>query len=643
MTLRHLSFLSLLLAGLMSSPVLPAAPAQSELKPVFAESVLPDADFQVGTWGEARPQLISDPAGVTFKASGLPAGLLCNPQTGVISGFPQKPGAKKIQIVATHSSKATTTAKATLTVHAFPEALTGDFQALIPALGADGSPESWGGLLTLNVAAHGTFSGKLVSGDQTRSFKGVLKSQDDSGYAATLHLTTSLHLQIQENDAGVFVGSLRDNTTSTEVTFTTSARAWSKKTPALWAKGAYTMRLIAAANSPATAPCGDGYLLATVNADGTTLLKGALADGTPVTASGLLLKHEAASNQILLHQPLYAAKAPGSKVKTPFGAFRGALILSVATPEDLTLNPAPGARFTSAEWLSWKKIPSGLPGEMLYPEGFDLELDVEGYRYLKPGKNVLLLQASPGKRNAMLQMFRLGATPYTIPLIEHSFTLTTAHQVQPYSNPQSGLFGFKLSINASTGLFSGSFHNGDAGNDRQSGKFAGVLLTVEDSTNASGHVVWTTMTSPDYPRSAHSYLMTLETREPESPGPGPGIPSGGAPGAGLGGGIAGPIGQPNTNTTAPRNGSIQQTNGPAPLTGGIPGSANVGTSGYGGGFTTPIQTTGGSYGASVTISAGGSSYTGTPLSGSVDIAPNYWPTGQGSGLGWGGTTTGILP
>ena len=282
--------------------------------------------------------------------------------------------------------------------------------------------------------------------------------------------------------------------------------------------------------------------------------------------------------------------------------------LSVVTPEELKLNPAPDARFTSnLEPLTWQKKPSGLPRDSLYPDGFSLDIEVEGRRYLKPGKKELLLQSSPGKRNALLRVYPIGYT-HSIPLMEHSFTLTASHQFQPFSNPDSGLAGFKLNLNAATGLFYGSFHNGASGDDRQTGKFAGAILTFPGTSYASGHLLWTTMASPAHPQSAHSYLLTLESQQPlEMNSPGSGIAPIFSPGSGVGG-ISGSIGPPNSGTAASANAwSGQPSNDPAPLTGGVPGSANTGSNGYT--PLSPIPLTGTTSGSSVTTTSG-SSWTG---------------------------------
>ncbi len=263
--------------------VLPAAPA---FPTTLSRTVAGRVDLDL--------RGINPTSGVTYSATGLPAGLKLDTKSGRLSGvITGKSGTYKITAYATASGLKSLPAVLNLTVSAFPTALIGSFEGLLTASGS-GLPA---GKLTLNVTATGAFTGTLVTPlPKTYPLKGNL-SLNDAGTSATLTLpvapytlavtlatTGTTPLAATLTQSGAARGNLTDGV---------RLAAYTGKAPstAAWAAPAYTLALgdprenLDLTSPRRPLPGGAGYATGSVDAKGLLKLSGKLADGRPFTAA----------------------------------------------------------------------------------------------------------------------------------------------------------------------------------------------------------------------------------------------------------------------------------------------------------------------------------------------------------------------
>ncbi len=200
--------------------------------------------------------------------------------------------------------------------------LAGTYKGLARSSGATVPSHSNNGLVDIQVAAAGTFTGKLIIDGLVLPFNGVIGNNG----TARIGATGVDKFRVERPNKPAFEISFGLNLTTKVVTGTvteyrrnvavgtaalSAQRAGFGKTVTvasgyLLNKGAYTFFLPSQAQSPAfTAqdyPPGDGVGTATVKADGTVSFVGTLADGTKFTASSLLW----ANYTLPLYVELYA-------------------------------------------------------------------------------------------------------------------------------------------------------------------------------------------------------------------------------------------------------------------------------------------------------------------------------------------------
>jgi hypothetical protein len=154
-------------------PILPAAPTNLKTGSVVDLSL---------TGGQPVP------AGLAYKATGVPAGLALDPASGRLSGvFAIKPGTAKITAWTQVGSTKSATRVLSFPVAAFPASLLGGYEALLDAGAPDHLPV---GKLSLKVVTGGAYTGQLVAPDlATFPLKGSLALSDGdlrAGAAPTL-------------------------------------------------------------------------------------------------------------------------------------------------------------------------------------------------------------------------------------------------------------------------------------------------------------------------------------------------------------------------------------------------------------------------------------------------------------------------
>lgn len=507
--------------------------------PQFAEPVLTETELQVGTWVEANPELLSDPEGLTFRAKRLPPGLICDRETGTLSGYPTRPGTYKVEITATHEDKSKAVGKVTVSVDAFPAELAQGYQGLVDYVSSSFVPI--GGMISLDVTMKGGLSGKLTLGNRPFPFKGVFKSQDGLVHESLIQVTKDMLLTIKTQESGSVTCELngklpemKGSEESLEFFMEAHPYAYSRTQQATWAKGIYNIRL--ESRKPvdyAEEPVGNGYLI--VNSHGAVRIKGKLADGTAITMSCMLLENEVTRKDFIIFVPLYPGKFGGSKIRQWIGMIHGGM--SLMTEDEESVEASVGSHASLG--LNWEKGESDVKSRYLYPEGLSIPLLPTGFPYIRPKGNELLLQAEPGYLNGNMAFL-------TSPLADFDchFTLSKSGKTKaqtPWERPE--LVQIQLNISAATGLYQGSFVI--PGTPRVKVLFSGLILTPRGgvSDQGFGYILYPVMPAELGQKIVfYSGPITIQSKIPEEPparggsnGPGlPGNPSGGLGGAGLG-------------------------------------------------------------------------------------------------------------
>ena len=406
--------------------------------------------------------LVADGGGYTYRYVGLPKGLSYSTATGAISGRTTSSGSFPLILTATDSFGNVTTLPISLVIDPLPANLVGMFNGIVAR---DATlDQNLGGTLTFTTTAGGLLTGQLALGSASPlSFKGLLDGAP--GADATTSITiprkglSSLQLLLDiPVDGAAASGSLNST-----VDVAAWRNSWTKVAPATAYAGHYTFALETPAGSGWPAGYSTGMIdVATTGAANWTLLP---ADGTAALKGTAVL---AADGTMVLFAP----------IKTPAGSFLGFLTLPPKNTPDASITGM----------VSWLR---GATTSALYanPAGFGpLDMTVHGGRYTAPAIGTLLLGLQNTSGNATIEFggadVNMGAQAQGLA----AFALTIANLnkvVLPAANPTA----LKLTINTTTGLFSGTFTLTDPNpakaktTVKRAEKFSGVLL-LQDGLGA---------------------------------------------------------------------------------------------------------------------------------------------------------------
>ena len=213
-------------------------------------------------------------------------------------------------------------------------------------------------------------------------------------------------------------------------------------------QGQYTL-IIPGANAPAIGPFGASYGTVTVDASGNIAFAGTLADGTPVSRSGVVSKDG--------YWPFYAPLYNGA------GSLWGS-------------NYFTNNAIVSAPFLSWINATNSAK-TAVYRSGFtNQQAAVIGSFYTPTAKPLLTLT------NAQVTL-QGGGLPFGI---TNQITLASNNKIT-VPRAAENTNGLTLTITTKTGLISGSFLN--PANAKQTIAVNGVLL--QNQTNAAGFFLGT--------------------------------------------------------------------------------------------------------------------------------------------------------
>ncbi len=293
------------------------------------------------------------PAGITFAAAKIPAGLKLDAVTGQLTGvLSAKPGIYTLTYWTVAGKLRSVVRSLVLTVQAFPSAMAGRFEALIEdtSIGAV-APLPLGKVELTVVTATGAFTGRLTNQDaKPYAFKGSLELTNDltaGGATVTLARAAGLspatyQLALSVSNTGELTATLSAN--ASQVGSGTGARLASTASVAT-----YTMIIREPTNlgTATSYPHGDGYISVTSTAAGVFSLKGKLGDGTALTATTAL-----GSDNVL---------RPYAKPYKPGGYFAGALPLTTRDDNSALLHLT-GAHGSDLYWTKPAIATTAYPG-----------------------------------------------------------------------------------------------------------------------------------------------------------------------------------------------------------------------------------------------------------------------------------------
>lgn len=393
--------------------------------------------FTTGDWVMSGPlhlQLSAQRDPATYRISGLPTGVACDPLTGLISGRPLATGSFRLGITASNAAGTSTTQYVTVIVQPLPALVKGSFHGLISRSITDALGQNLGGTITLTVGSTGAFTGSLKLEGRDHSFAGQLNAQIGGPASASLQVKRSAPLvavplvfTISDTDGHLTgqVGSL-----AASPTVEAWRNGWSTTTIGQRA-GRYVAALTlddAALNQqPALCPQGHGVATLIIATTGIGTWTGNLADGTAVSRAASI----GPQGQFPLHSTLYSAT----------GSVHG----WIGTTTDAVSG--------TATWFKKPRPP--VTTDRLYPGGIlEHRQIVTGEKYVRPlsGNALGLPQTDDNARF----IFSSGGIESSIAAGDPNLavTLSSANKfVITKANPAA----LSITFDAATGVISGKF------------------------------------------------------------------------------------------------------------------------------------------------------------------------------------------
>ena len=388
------------------------------------------------------------PAGLVYKAAGLPAGLKLDPATGCITGVvTAAPKTFTVTTWAQAGAIKSAVNTATLVIGAFPAALVGSYEAL---LHADDEAAFPAGKVSLKVAANGAFSGTLLADERAAfTLKGslALAADNASGSASlTLSRGKTLPAYLLEVSASTAAPALSATLSlgAARVGVSTDGARILAAAP-VGAAGPYTVLLAAPTNLGAVAghPLGDGHATATISAKGILALSGKNADGTKLAGSFPL----GADHAYRVYAKPYALVG---------GYLAGTLPLSPRADAATRWHVAPAA----GSDVYWRK-PDPVAATTNYADGFGpLALTVRLEPWTKLSKTTTLapllgLAGASGDLTLALAATGLANDDTDLYGLPKQLALSAANTFAVVGDNTSARFTAK--VNPATGALSGGF------------------------------------------------------------------------------------------------------------------------------------------------------------------------------------------
>lgn len=414
----------------------------------------------------------------SFAASGLPKGLQINKTTGDIFGTPTVAltAARDYVITLTASNaKGKTSAIARLRLFPLPENTTGGYSGPVARLA--GFYSGLGGRIDCTINATSSFSGKLVLGGSTLSFRGLLKTvlgdPKPSGEARIKRRNLPeliLTFTVDTANHRLEDAKLHDGALPAECMLQAWRNRWPTPMPDAEAAalrafhGRFNGALLPPDAPSDDLPQGNGYLTFVVSLKGRVTISGRLADGASFTVSTFV----GPLGEVLVHRALYAAK----------GSITGHLLCTAGLPD--VIPPFSDSTLADVN-LTWLRPPLN---SRIYRSGFNapVPLTAVGGRYLPPDKNTPPMErVDDGFNHNALVHFAEGGIEDTFEPPDILVRLRAAGKVTPPAvNPRKT----RLSVAPANGTYSGGFTLLDSnpaapGNNlTRASSFRGIIVRV---------------------------------------------------------------------------------------------------------------------------------------------------------------------
>lgn len=410
------------------------AAAAPKLNPV----VLPAGAIGSAYAFQVSPAAGSEPV-AAWKAVGLPAGLVMDPRTGLIQGYPSVTAADKAVVITAANGVGAVSVSTNLTITGVPASIVGTTAGLVARDAVVNN--GLGARIVWSVNANGRFTGSYRVGGAVQPFSGVIMANDASATGSASFVvrdkkvTVSLHYAANAGSGTVAVATM-DGTTLGSAPFVTSSV---NVNPAAFAgRYNFALRLTGADAGNASVPQGHGYGSATVNGAGAVAFAGRMGDGSVITSASPLDIDGAA----VCYASLYAGR--GTFMALPKVSLGDGSIVDLATP-----TWSKGQDHTEA-------------GRRTYAAGWEpVSLKLEGGRYTAPsaGEGVMGLTHVMGAPNSTLT-FGQGGLALTPPFPDVDVNLKTGGAIDliPAAlNPRKTT----LVVTPATGTLTGTFTMND--------------------------------------------------------------------------------------------------------------------------------------------------------------------------------------
>lgn len=443
------------------------------LAPDVADIILPDGQIMRPYFYEVLYATEYESAPASFSATGLPAGLSINPNTGVISGIPTSPVANAAVTISATNPVGTTSIATTITINPYPSGALGTFNGIVdraPVTEAGYSPfpkAELGARIEVQTTNTGGFSGKLLNGSSF-PFSGQL-SMDENGL---LHGTTMVQLSGKNSPPAYltltfhpedqsFSGTLSEYLDGVTMGMGLNMQlrgwrnAWTKTAPSTPYLGRFNFTLGSQSGDPNLIPEGSGYGTFVVPPSGTFNVTGVMPDGTAFICNTFL----GPDGQVLLFQPIF--KTPGSlhgAVQVILPEMTGPPTETVVlTPSVMTLRATDSV--PQELTCTWNKPLQANAKEKLYRQGFPVSsLTVDGGLYTPPEAGAIVMDLPDVNLNAQLAFSSSAAGSEFIP---QSLTINSSGKATVPTGSEANPMKVTFTVNASTGLFNGTFTKKD--------------------------------------------------------------------------------------------------------------------------------------------------------------------------------------
>jgi hypothetical protein len=387
-----------------------------------------------------QPPINTDGTSLTYAYSGLPSGLTSAASTGELLTTRALPasGIYPVTLTATDRYGTSASVSLNLTIGTVPAERIPPFIGLLARDPLNN--QNLGAVFSLKPTAAGLVTGKITLGGVSYALSGRMRGAADTSLTANLTGTArgraplTLRFELPA-DGGAGSGVLIP-AASASVPLQIWQAPYHSKNPATAFVGIGNLALFHDGNLSPSIPAGIGFTTWNVSTSGVATWAGRLADGTAVSGSSPIARH----GEVPVYRPI-----PGV-----VGSLHGLFKVS------------PVSRAIDGQ-LTWSRgrvqSPSAYSRAVLYRDGFGpIALSAVGGPYQRPSTGTRVLGLTDGLPSLALEFIGAGLSDTALAqLAQPPMALTNRNTWirPPAANNPAGL---ALSINASTGSFSGSFN-----------------------------------------------------------------------------------------------------------------------------------------------------------------------------------------